>query len=103
MAADNRLSPAILDQKWLLTTSHIVPIKWFKMVFHLIDLILTCYKNSHSKAKWPVFLAFLGPCVTYTCGLLVFSCMDTNNITFKFSPYLLPIVVHELLSNLDFT
>ena len=29
--------------------------------------------------------------------------MDTNNVAFNFSPYLLPIVVHELLSNLDFT
>ena len=35
---------------------------------------------------------------TYTCGLLVFSCIDINNTAFKFSPYLLPIVVHELLS-----
>ena len=76
--------------------------KMVKMVFHLIDLLI-CYKNSHSKGKWPVLLAFMGPCVTYTCGLLVFSCIDINNIAFKFSPYLLPIVVHELLSNLDFT
>ena len=47
----------------------------------------------------------MGPCVhvTYTCGLLVFSCIDISNIAFKFSPYLLPIVVHEFLSNLDFT
>ena len=70
-------------------------------------------KNSHRKGKWPVFLAFLyffffeggggGGCVAFTCGLLVFSCMDTNNVEFKFSPYLLTIVVHELLSNLDFT
>ena len=29
--------------------------------------------------------------------------MDINNIAFKFSPYLLAIVVHELLSNLEFT
>ena len=29
--------------------------------------------------------------------------MDTNNVAFKFSPYLLPIVVHELSSNLEFT
>ena len=28
--------------------------------------------------------------------------MDTNNVAFKFSPSLLPIVVHELVSNLDF-
>ena len=45
----------------------------------------------------------MGPCVTYTRGLLIFSCIYINNIAFKFSPYLLPIVVHELLSNLDFT
>ena len=29
--------------------------------------------------------------------------MDTNNVAFKFSPYLLPIVVQELLSNIDST
>ena len=29
--------------------------------------------------------------------------MDTNTVAFNFSPYLLPIVVHEILSNLDFT
>ena len=83
------------------------PYSYYKMVQNGVSFnslnINYCYKNSHSKAKWPVLLAFLGPCVTYTCGLLVFSCMDTNNIAFKFSPYLLPIVVHELLSNLDFT
>ena len=28
--------------------------------------------------------------------------MDTNTVAFNFSPYLLPIVVHEILSNLDF-
>ena len=44
-----------------------------------------------------------GGCVAYTCGLLVFSCMDTNNVAFRFSPYLLTIVVHELLSYSDFT
>ena len=33
--------------------------------------------------------------------MLVFSCIDTNNIAFRFSPYLLPVVVYELLSNLD--
>ena len=60
MAADNRLSPAILDQKWLLTTSHIFTIKWFKMLFHLTVFILICYKKySHSKGKWPVLLVFL--------------------------------------------
>ena len=78
------------------------------MVFHLIDFILICYKkNSHSIGKWPVLLVFMhywGSVLTYIlCGLLVFSCMDTNNVAFKFSPYLLLIVVHELLSNLDFT
>ena len=62
-------------------------------------------KKSHSKGKWPVLLAFLyfwGPLLHNTCGLLAFSCMDTNNVAFEFSPSLLPIVVHELLSNLDF-
>ena len=54
-------------------------------------------------ASFTCVLAFLGPCVTYICGLLVFKCMDTNNVVFKFSLYLLPIVVHELLPNLDFT
>ena len=29
--------------------------------------------------------------------------MVTNNVAFKFSPYLLPIIVQELLSNLDST
>ena len=29
--------------------------------------------------------------------------MDTSNVAFIFSPYLLPIVAHELLSNLDST
>ena len=53
-------------------------------------------------ASFTCILVFLGPSVTYTCGLQFFSCMDTNNVAFEFSPYLLPIVVHELLSNLDF-
>ena len=107
MAADNRLSPAVLDQIWLLTTSHIFTIKWFKMVFHLIDFILIyVIKNSHSKGKWPVLLAFLyfwGPVLHIHVDSSVFSCMDTSNVAFKFSAYLLPIVVHELLSNIDFT
>ena len=53
-------------------------------------------------ASFTCVLAFLGPCVTYICGLLVFSCMDTNNVAFKFSPYLL-LFMNYLLSNLDFT
>ena len=59
MAADNRLSPAILDQKWLMTTSYIFTIKWFITMFYLIDFILICYKNSNSKSKWLVLLMFL--------------------------------------------
>ena len=106
-AADNRLSPAVLDHKWLLTTSHIFTVKWFKMVFHLIDFILICYeKNFHNKGKWPVLLAFLyfwGPVLRIHVDSLVFSCMDTKNVAFKFSPYLLLTVVYELLSNFDFT
>ena len=102
MAADNRLSPAILDQKWLLTTSHIFTIKWFNMVFHLIDFILICYKKILiAKANGQFY--FWGPVLRIHVDSLVFSCMDTNNVAFKFSPYLLPIVVHELLSNLDVT
>ena len=54
-------------------------------------------------ASFICIFVFLGPCITYIhVDSLVFSCMDTNNVAFKFSPYLLLIVVHELLSNLDF-
>ena len=53
-------------------------------------------------ASFTCILVVLGPSVTYTCRLLAFSCVDINNVAFEFSPSLLPIVVHELLSNLDF-
>ena len=35
--------------------------------------------------------------------VLLFDVWRPNNVAFKFSPYLLPIVVHELLSNLGLT
>ena len=75
--------------------------------FTVVDFISICYKkNSRSKGEWPVLLAFLyfwGPVLLIQVDSLVFLCMDTNNVVFKLSPYLLPIVVHELLPNLDFT
>ena len=54
-------------------------------------------------ASFTFVLAFLGPCVTYICGLLVFNVWTPIINAFKFSPYLLPIVVHELLSDFYFT
>ena len=54
-------------------------------------------------ASFTCVLALLGPCVTYICGLLVCKCMVTDNVAFILSLYLLPIAVHKLLSNLDFT
>ena len=111
MAADNRLSLAILDQKRLLTTSHIFTVKWFKMVFHLIEFILICFRKILiAKANGQFYLCsciFGTLCYIYmwTLSFLMFFffLMDTNNVAFKFSPYLLPIVVHELLSNFYFT
>ena len=45
---------------------------------------------------------FGGPLLHIHVDSQLFSCMDTNNVALEFSPSLLPIVVHELLSNLDF-
>ena len=75
MAADNRLSPAIIDKKWLLTTSHIFTIKWFKMGFHLIEIILICDKKIlTAKANGQFYLhscifGVLCYIFTYTGGL----------------------------------
>ena len=47
--------------------------KWFKMGFHLTELILICDKNFPT-AVLLAFLHFWGVCYifTYVCGLLVF-------------------------------
>ena len=55
-------------------------------------------------ANFTCILLCLGLSVRYTCGLLVFfSCMDTNNVAFEFSPYLLPIVVHDFFLLISIT
>ena len=71
MAPDNRLSPAVLDQKWLLTTSHIFTIKWFKIEFHFIDFImgLTGAGNRpHSQLQFLQNHAELPNFATYSCN-----------------------------------
>ena len=96
MAPDNRLSPAILDQKWLLTTNHIFTIKRFKILFYLIDFMLICYKkNLTAKAdgQFYLHLAFLGPCVTYYVDPFKFCNVQTPlmlhlNLVLIYSPLL---------------